>query len=105
MDLSVSQKLQRSQHWHEDGSVYIQVGGKITILKKLKLNIQLIQAEDTIFFVHRGILVQKSDIFQNMFSMPTGESKQPQGSSVTDPIRLPVTSKELDDLFSWIYKT
>ena len=58
-----------------------------------------------IFFIHQGILVQKSDVFQDMFSMPAGESKQPQGTSVTDPIRLPVTSKELDDLFSWIYKT
>jgi hypothetical protein len=48
-------------------------------------------------------MIQKSDIFCDMFSMPIGNST-PQGSAIDNPIVLPVTTEEFDDLLSWIYK-
>jgi len=63
------------------------------------------QAEETLFYIHRGVLIQKSDVFRDMFSMPTGHDA-PQGSSEDNPIQLPgVTSEEFNDFLCWIYKT
>ncbi|KAH7903830.1 hypothetical protein BJ138DRAFT_1189012 [Hygrophoropsis aurantiaca] len=82
--------VQRSaRHWYTDGSVIVQAG-------------------ETLYNIHRSMMIQKSAVFADMFALPMENlnTTDIQGIHEENPIVLHnvVTSIMLDDLLDWIYK-
>jgi hypothetical protein len=92
-----------AMHWHEDGVTFLRVRYNIILDKAPMLTIM--KVESTLYRVHRGLLIQKSPIFRDMFALPSAGNQQPEGTHQGNPIFLEqVTSEEFDDLLQWIYK-
>jgi hypothetical protein len=98
-----SEWMPSAMHWHEDGVTFLRVRNNTTLDEASMLTI--IKVENTLYRVHRGVLIQKSPIFRDMFALPSAENQQPEGTHQDNPIFLEqVTSEEFDDLLQWIYK-
>ncbi|KAH7919742.1 hypothetical protein BV22DRAFT_998470, partial [Leucogyrophana mollusca] len=56
--------------------------------------------------IHRSMMIQKSKVFADMFTLPTENIKDVQGTHEENPIVLhgDITSVMFDDLLDWIYK-
>lgn len=61
--------------------------------------------EDTLFRVHRYYFTRESQIFADMFSLPTGSpSGLAEGQSDSSPIDIPgVTKKEMESFLGFVY--
>ena len=61
------------------------------------------KVENTVYKIHKRILVQNSCVFQDMFSMPPGPERR-EGETEDKPIVLEGTSvREFDALLSKLY--
>lgn len=59
-----------------------------------------------LYKIHVGMLMQKSEAFNAIFSIPSGkDNPSSEGRTTDNPIFLDqVTSEEFSDLIDWIYK-
>ena len=64
--------------------------------------------EDTLFRVHRYYFTRESQIFSDMFSLPTGGANGPsgtmEGQADSSPIEIPgVTKPEMESFLGFVY--
>ncbi|KAI0784839.1 hypothetical protein C8Q75DRAFT_777799 [Abortiporus biennis] len=62
------------------------------------------KAENTLFKIHRYFLIQESEFFNDLFSLPSGEKKSEEGTTDETAIFLPdVTSRQMELLLEHFY--
>ena len=60
--------------------------------------------EQKIYKIHRHFLVRESEFFQDLFSLPQGDSASAEGVDDENPICVPDTpTKEFDSLLRFFY--
>jgi hypothetical protein len=74
----------RSEYWFEDGNI-------------------VLQAEDTLFRVHRSILSRHSQIFKDIFAMPQAPSQENESIEGCPVVHLSDTAEDMGNIISLIY--
>jgi hypothetical protein len=74
----------RSQYWFEDGNI-------------------VLQAENTLFRVHRSILSRHSQIFKDTFAMPQAPSQENESIEGCPVVPLSDTAEDLGNIISLLY--
>ena len=81
---STGDPRKRSEYWFQDGNV-------------------VLQAEDTLFRIHRSIISRQSQIFEDMFSMPQVPSQEDELIEGCPVVQLSDTAEDMGNIISLLY--
>jgi|HubBroStandDraft_1064217.scaffolds.fasta_scaffold242723_1 hypothetical protein len=91
-------------HWHDDGSIILQVSSLLVCRKFTQHTILRQQAENMLYSVHLSVLKKFSPVFNDIFDIPPMQTGDAEGT-IHNPMKMhQVTSEEMSDFLNWIYK-